>query len=227
MLDAMQVLIHNQKQPIPEMDKLFITEKYNATILDGLPDKMGDPGVLTISCLLGTWKFDQALCDIGASVSVMPKVIYDKLNQDSLVPTSMHPSLVDQLIRRPVRITEDILVRIINSFVPMDFVVLKMVVCHQIPLGLGRSFLSTIRATIDVAVGILWLNISGKEETFTFKPKGTEQCNQVRVSAGPKWKNSRTHRKKLDTAKYSTSKSICHVKNARPTVPLSPVTPAK
>jgi hypothetical protein len=30
-------------------------------ILDDLPDKMGDPGVPTISCLIGTQKFDQAL----------------------------------------------------------------------------------------------------------------------------------------------------------------------
>jgi hypothetical protein len=54
MLNAMQVLILNQKRPIPEMDMLFITNKCSAAILDGLPDKMGDPGVLTISCLIGT-----------------------------------------------------------------------------------------------------------------------------------------------------------------------------
>jgi hypothetical protein len=58
--------------------------------LDGLPDKMGDPCVPTISCLIGAQKFDQALCDLGASMSIMLKVIYDQLNHDSLVPTSMH-----------------------------------------------------------------------------------------------------------------------------------------
>jgi hypothetical protein len=72
------------------MDRLVFAERCSAAILDGLPDKMGDPGVLTISCLIGTQKFDQALCDLGASMSVMSKVIYDKLNNDSLVPTSMH-----------------------------------------------------------------------------------------------------------------------------------------
>jgi hypothetical protein len=41
--------------------------------------------------------------------------------------------------------------------------------------------LSTAGATIDVAVGIIKLNISEEEETFTFKPKGIEQCNQVKV----------------------------------------------
>jgi hypothetical protein len=71
---------------------------YNAAILDDLPDKMDDLGVWTISCLVGTKKFDQALWDHRASVSVMPKVIYDQLNHDSLVPTSPHRQLADQSI---------------------------------------------------------------------------------------------------------------------------------
>jgi hypothetical protein len=56
-------------------------------------------------------------------MSVMPKVIYDQLNHDSLVPTSLHLWLVDQSIRHPVGTVKDIPVRIGNSFVPMDFVV--------------------------------------------------------------------------------------------------------
>jgi hypothetical protein len=72
------------------MDKLMFTGRCSDAILDGLPDKMGDPGVPTISYLIGTQKFDQALCDLGASMSIMPKVIYDQLNHNSLVPTSKH-----------------------------------------------------------------------------------------------------------------------------------------
>jgi hypothetical protein len=86
----------------------------------------------------------------------------------------MHLQLVDQSIQHPVGIAKDILVRIKNSFVPVDFMVLEMDVCHQIPLILGRPFLSTAGATIDLAAGIIKVNISRKEETFTFKPKGTE-----------------------------------------------------
>jgi hypothetical protein len=107
------------------MDMLLFAERSSAAILDGLPDKMGDPGVPTISCLIGTQKFDQALCDLRASVSIMPMVIYDQLNHDSLVPTSMHLQLADQSIRCPVGIAEDIPVKIRNSFIPVDFVVLK------------------------------------------------------------------------------------------------------
>jgi hypothetical protein len=92
----------------------------------------------------------------------MPKVTYDQLNHDSLVPTSMHLQLANQSIRRLVAIAEDILMRIRNSFKPMDFMVLEMDVCHQILLILRRPFLRTAGVTVDVAAGIIKLNISGK-----------------------------------------------------------------
>jgi hypothetical protein len=76
-------------------------------------------------------------------MSIMPKVIYDQMNHDSLVPTSMHLQLADQSIWHLVGIAEDIPVKIRNSFVPVDFVILDMDVCRQIPLILGRPFLST------------------------------------------------------------------------------------
>jgi hypothetical protein len=174
-----------------------------------------DPGVPTISCMIGTQEFDQALCDLGASVSVMPMVIYDQLNHDSLVPTFMHLQLADQSIRRPMGIAEDIPVRIRNSFVPVDFVVLEMDVCHQISLILGRPFLSTAGATIDVAAGIIKLNMSGKEETFTFKPKGAEQCNQVMVMIRLE-RNAVTPDKKLSAAENISTKFFRRVKNAMP-----------
>jgi hypothetical protein len=133
-------------------------------------------------------------------VSIIPKVIYDQLNHDSLVPTSLHLQLVDQSIKHPSGITEDILVRIRNSFLPVDFVVFKIDVCHQIQLILERPFLSTTGATIDVAARIIKLNISKKEETFTFKPKGTKKCNQVMVTIRPEG-NAMTPDKKPSAAK--------------------------
>jgi hypothetical protein len=197
---------------------------YNDAILDDLPNKMDDPGVPTIYCLIGSQKFDQALWGHGASVSVILKVIYDQLNHDSLVPTSLHLQLADQSIWCPVGITEDIPVRIRNSFMPVDFAVLKMNVYHQIPLILRRPFLSTTGATIDVAVRIIKLNISRKEETSTFKPKGTEKCNQVVVMIRPE-RNAMTPDKKPSTAENFSTKFSRRIKNDTPVATRSPVTP--
>jgi hypothetical protein len=76
MLDTMQVLTYarylkdilNQKQSIRETGGLLFVERCSAAILDGLLDEMDDPGVPTTSCLIGTQKFDQALCGLRASV---------------------------------------------------------------------------------------------------------------------------------------------------------------
>jgi hypothetical protein len=138
-------------------------------------------------------------------VGVIPKVIYDQLNHDSLVPTSLHLQLADQSIRCPVGIMKDISVRIKNSFVPVDFVVLEMDVCRQIPLILGRPFLSTTGATIDVAARIIKLNISRKDETSTLKPKGTEKCNQVMVTIRPE-RNAMTPDRKPNAAEKFSMK---------------------
>jgi hypothetical protein len=158
-------------------------------------------------------------------VGVIPKVIYDQLNHDSLVPTSLHLQLADQSIRCPVGIMKDISVRIKNSFVPVDFVVLEMDVCRQIPLILGRPFLSTTGATIDVAARIIKLNISRKDETSTLKPKGTEKCNQVMVTIRPE-RNAMTPDRKPSAAEKFSMKFSRRVKNATPAATSSPVTPA-
>jgi hypothetical protein len=136
-------------------------------------------------------------------VSVLPKVIYDQLNHDSLVPTSLHLQLVDQMIWHPVGVSKDILVRIRNPFMPVDFVVLEMDVCHQILLILWRPFLSTTGATIDVVARIINLNISRNEETFTFKPKATEKCNQVMVMIRPERNANAPDRKRNAAENFS------------------------
>ena len=91
----------------------------------------------------------------------MPKVIYDKLNNHALAPTTMCLQLVDQSVHHLVGIAKDIPVKIWNFFVPVDFFILDMEVDTKIPLILGRPFLSMINAHIDVGVGVIQLNING------------------------------------------------------------------
>jgi hypothetical protein len=122
-----------------------------------------------------------------------------------------------------VGIAEDIPVRIKNSFVHVDFVVLEIDVCHQIPLIFGRPFFSSTGATIDVAARIIKLNISRKEETSTFKPKGTKKCNQVMVMIRPE-RNAMTLNKKPSVAENFSMKFSRRVKNATLVATRSPVT---
>ena len=87
--------------------------------------------------------------------------------------------LADQSVRHLVGITKDIPMKIRNFFVPVDFVILDMGVDTEIPLILGRPFLSMTTAHIDAGVGVIQLNINGQKEKFGFRPKD-EPCSQIK-----------------------------------------------
>ena len=87
--------------------------------------------------------------------------------------------LADQTVRYPAGIAENIPVKIRNFFFPVDFIVLNMEVDAKTLLILGRPFLSTANAHIDVGAGEIQLNINAQQEKFAFKPK-VEQCSQVK-----------------------------------------------
>jgi len=60
-----------------------------------------DSGVPIISCSIYDQYFDHALCDIGASVNIMPKIIFEQLQYPALSPTCMLVQLADSSIRYP------------------------------------------------------------------------------------------------------------------------------
>ncbi len=88
----------------------------------------------------------------------------------------------------PAGITEDVPVKIRDFFIPVDFVVLDMETGKETLLILGRPFLSTAGANIDVGTGSIRFHINGKEEKFEFQPR-TEQCSMVRIKYGPNLQN--------------------------------------
>jgi len=98
LLDAMQLPTYakyvrdilNNKKPLPKTEVIKLTEELSEDILNKFLDKKKAPGCPTIDCSIGTQHFEHALCDSGASISVMPKVIFDKLNHTTLSPTSMY-----------------------------------------------------------------------------------------------------------------------------------------
>jgi hypothetical protein len=158
--------ILNNKRPLPTTDMVKLIEECSMAIL-----KKKYLRCPTIICSIGSEQFENALCDLGASVSVTPKVVFDKHNYTSLLPTTMCLQLVDQSVRYPTGIVEDIPLRVRDFFVSMDFIVLNMDVATRMPLILGRPFLSTANANIDVGAGKVHLNINDEEERFTFRPK--------------------------------------------------------
>jgi hypothetical protein len=100
---------------------------------------------------------------------VIPATVFNKLKFTMLEPTSMCLQLADQSVWYPLGIAENIPVKIREFFVLVNFVVLDMHQDSKVSIILGRPFLSTANAHIDVEIGEIKFTINGKEEWFAFK----------------------------------------------------------
>jgi hypothetical protein len=106
------------------VDHVKMSEECSAAIANGL-EKQKDPGCPTIPCSVGSFNFEKALCDLGASVSVIPRDVFEKLRLP-LEPKGMCLELGDNSIHYPLGIAEDVPMKVGHHFIPVDFVVLEM-----------------------------------------------------------------------------------------------------
>jgi hypothetical protein len=91
-----------------------------------------------------------ALCDLGASISVMPKRVYDMLDLPPLEKCYLDVLLVDVAAKKPLGRVDNVLIQVNNNYVPVDFVVLDIECNASCPIILGRPFLKTAGAIIDM-----------------------------------------------------------------------------
>ena len=96
-----------------------------------------------------------ALCDLGASISVMPKKIYDMLALPPLEQCYLDVHLANVASKKPLGKFNDVLVMVNNKLVPTDFVVLDIACNASCPIILGKPFLRTVGAIIDMRDGII------------------------------------------------------------------------
>nr|GEZ86323.1 reverse transcriptase domain-containing protein [Tanacetum cinerariifolium] len=100
-----------------------------------------------------------ALADLGVSINLMPFSVWKRLSVPDLTPTCMTPELADRSISRPVGVAEDVYVKVGSFHFSTDFVVVDFDADPRVPLILGRSFLKTGRALIDMFEGELTLHM--------------------------------------------------------------------
>ena len=86
--------IVTNKRKIPEAE--ISTMLANYSFKDGVPKKLGDPGIPTIRCSIKRNYVKTALCDLGAGVSVMPFSLYKRLDLSKLTPTEISLQRVDK-----------------------------------------------------------------------------------------------------------------------------------
>nr|GEZ55781.1 reverse transcriptase domain-containing protein [Tanacetum cinerariifolium] len=140
----------NNKDKLVELTKTTLNKNCSAVVLKKLPEKLGDPGRFLIPCDFS--KFDNclALADLGASINLMSLSIWKKLRLPTLNDTKMVLELADRTFSKPTGVAENVFVKVGKFYFPADFVVLDFVADPRVPLILGRPFLSTAHAIINV-----------------------------------------------------------------------------
>ncbi|GJS60150.1 reverse transcriptase domain-containing protein [Tanacetum coccineum] len=139
----------SNKEKLIELANTPVSENCSAVILKKLPEKLGDPGKFLIPCGFSELKC-KALADLGASINLMPLLVWKELGLPKLIPTQMTLELANRDICTPKGIERDVFVPVGKFTFPADFVIVDYESDPRVPLILGRPFLRTARALIDV-----------------------------------------------------------------------------
>ncbi|XP_070010937.1 uncharacterized protein [Nicotiana sylvestris] len=166
-----------------DCDTIKMTHQVSA-IVHSMAPKFEDPGAFTIPCTTGSADFAKALCDLGESINLMPYSIFKTLGIGQLRPTSMRLQMVDRTMKRLLGIIDDVLVRMDKFILPADFVILDCDVDYEVPIILGRPFVETGKALVDMEAGELTFRVGDEKVVFHVcksmrQPNSTEVCSFV------------------------------------------------
>nr|GEU73007.1 reverse transcriptase domain-containing protein [Tanacetum cinerariifolium] len=175
--------LSNLSNKLYELARTPLNEHCSAALLKKLPEKLGDPGKFLVPCDFLVMDEFLALTDLSASINLMPLSVWNKLSLPKLSPTCMTLELADRLISRPVGVAEDVFVKVGTFHFPADFVVVDFDADPRVPLILGRSFLKTGRALIDVFEGELTLHVGKEAMTFNLDQTSRHSANYNDMTA--------------------------------------------
>jgi hypothetical protein len=148
-------------------------------ILDKLQNRLSRPALPTVPCILGPFKVHHALYHWVASMNILPKMVYDCLDKNPLIPTPHQLRLADSVMMQPYGIAKDVLIEFQDSSTLVDFMVVVMDPRQQTSVILGKPFLKSVRATIDKMRGIINMKVDGVHEKFIDHPKNLTYCFQI------------------------------------------------
>ncbi|GKC95122.1 reverse transcriptase domain-containing protein, partial [Tanacetum coccineum] len=161
------------KSLLSNKDKLFelastpLNENCSAVFLKKLPEKLGDPNKFFTPCDFPELDECLALADLGASINLMPLSVWKQLSLPELTSTRTTLELTNRSTVIPEGVAEDVFVKVEKFYFLDDFIVVDYDVDPRVPLILGRPFLRTKKALIDVHGEELTLRVN--DEAITFK----------------------------------------------------------
>nr|GFB31657.1 hypothetical protein [Tanacetum cinerariifolium] len=167
----------SNKEKFLELANTPLNENCSAIILKKLHEKLGDPRKFLIPYGFSELKC-KSLADLGASINLMPLSIWKKLGLPELIFTRMTLELANRTICTAAGITRDVFVLVGKFTFPADFVIVDYESDPRVPLILGRPFLRTARALIDVYGEEMILRDGDERMTLNMRHDTSSYSNQ-------------------------------------------------
>ncbi|XP_015968448.1 uncharacterized protein LOC107492007 [Arachis duranensis] len=142
-----------EKKALKGDKTVVLTKEYSALIQSKLSKKMPDPGSFQIPCTIGNVTFDKALCDLSSSINMMPLSVMKKLQIQEAQPTRIALEMASKFLRQAHGLVENVLVKVGELFLSVDFVILDMGEDVNDSIILGRPFLATGKALVNLERG--------------------------------------------------------------------------
>ncbi|GJR92754.1 reverse transcriptase domain-containing protein [Tanacetum coccineum] len=187
------LILHKEKlEKAASLVKL--SEECSAIIQKSLPQKEGDPGSFTLPCLIGPLAVKNALADLGASINLMPHSLFRRLGISKLNPTKMSIQLADWSIKYPIRVCENLLVKVGKFIFPVDFIILEMEEDELVLIILGKSmkskdFHDDYLYCADHTAKLIheqWVDIVNHDKKWTEEEEEEDSSNALVVSFYPR-----------------------------------------
>ncbi|GJW19084.1 reverse transcriptase domain-containing protein [Tanacetum coccineum] len=154
------------KEKLLKLANTPLNENCLVVLLKKLPEKLGDTGRFLIPCDFYGLESCMALADLGASINLMPLSVWKALSLPELTLTRMTLKLATRTVAYPAGVAEDVFVQVGKFTFPADFVVVDYDVDPRVPLILGRPFLRTAHALVDVHGEELTLQVGDEKLVF-------------------------------------------------------------
>ncbi|XP_015965708.1 uncharacterized protein LOC107489474 [Arachis duranensis] len=159
-------------QHFPKFLEIFKKLEINIPLAEkGLPPKLEDPGSFFLPCTIGNISINKAMCDLGASINLMPSSLMKRLYIEEVKRIQMSLELVDKTMVFPKGVIENLLVKVDKFIFPANFVILDLDEERGNSIILGRPFLATARAIIDVEQEELTLRVHDESITLNVFPE--------------------------------------------------------
>ncbi|XP_060211958.1 uncharacterized protein LOC132639532 [Lycium barbarum] len=147
-------------------ETVVLAEECGSRVRSNISPKLKDSGSFTVSITIGNIEVGLVLSDLRASINLMPTSVFQTLGLGEPRLKTVTLQLVDRSLAYLDGIIEDVLVKVVPFILPVVFIILDYEADKNVSLIIGRRFLATVDAVIQIRDGKMSMTVDGQEATF-------------------------------------------------------------